>query len=140
MDRYAASLLASSHEAADLAVAFADRISEELRVCLVHELVLRGVAVGEIPEIGGWVREKNWSHHPLGWLPLELSDVELSADLPIHGARGSSHTMPYGTAESHELAVPADVNIPVADVSTEATVAGNGHSCGELGRRVLRSR
>ncbi|MEV8527172.1 DUF6183 family protein [Streptomyces sp. NPDC052000] len=50
LDRYTASLLASSHEAVDLAAAFTGRASEELRACLVHELVLRAVVVREAPE------------------------------------------------------------------------------------------
>lgn len=47
LDRYAASWLASCHPVDALAVAFtggsgAGGASEELRACLVHELVLRG--------------------------------------------------------------------------------------------------
>ncbi|MFD5063483.1 DUF6183 family protein [Streptomyces sp. NPDC058394] len=122
LDRYTASLLASSHEATDLAAAFTGRASEELRACLVHELVLRGVAVEKTPGIAGWATSPHWSHHLLGWLPLTLSDMEGSADLPSYSIRGSSHSMPYGPSESHELAVIASARVPSAEeTTTEAT-------------------
>ncbi|MFF3061980.1 DUF6183 family protein [Streptomyces sp. NPDC057909] len=122
LDRYTASLLASSHEATDLAAAFTGRASEELRACLVHELVLRGVAVEKTPGITGWATSPHWSHHPLGWLPLTLSYMEGSADLPSYSIRGSSHSMPFGPSESHELAVIASARVPSAEeTTTEAT-------------------
>ncbi|WP_333776170.1 DUF6183 family protein [Streptomyces sp. IBSBF 3136] len=123
LDRYTASLLASSHEAADLAAAFTGRASEELRACLVHELVLRGVFVGEVPGIAGWATSPRWSHHPLGWLPLTLSCVEESADLPSYSIRGSSHSMPYGPSESRELAVNAGARVPTAQETTARAAA-----------------
>ncbi|WP_406468708.1 DUF6183 family protein [Streptomyces sp. NBC_01594] len=123
LDRYTASLLASSHEATDLAAAFTGRASEELRACLVHELVLRGVAVEKTPGIAGWATSPHWSHHPLGWLPLTLSDMEGSADLPSYSIRGSSHSMPYGPSESHELAVIASARVPSAEETTTAATA-----------------
>ncbi|MEU1287965.1 DUF6183 family protein [Kitasatospora sp. NPDC005856] len=118
LDRYTASLLASSHEATDLAVAFTGRASEELRACLVHELVLRGVVVEEMPGIAGWATSPHWSHHPLGWLPLTLSDMERSADLPSYSIRGSGHSMPYGPSESRELAVITSARVPSAEETT----------------------
>ncbi|MCL6300744.1 DUF6183 family protein [Streptomyces kronopolitis] len=45
LDRYTASLLASSHPTENLTAAFTGHASEELRACLVHELALRGAAV-----------------------------------------------------------------------------------------------
>lgn len=121
LDRYAASLLASGHEATDLSVAFTGRASEELRACLVHELVLRGVAVEEIPAIAGWATSPHWSHHPLRWLPMTLSDVEGSVDLPSYSTRGSSHSMPYGPSESNKLAVTAHADVPSwVDATTDA--------------------
>ncbi|MEU6055810.1 DUF6183 family protein [Streptomyces xanthochromogenes] len=121
LDRYAASLLASGHEATDLSVAFTGRASEELRACLVHELVLRGVVVEEVPAIAGWATSPHWCHHPLRWLPMTLSDVEGSVDLPSYSTRGSSHSMPYGPSESSKLAVIAHADVPSwADSTTEA--------------------
>ncbi|MFJ4712880.1 DUF6183 family protein [Streptomyces sp. NPDC088785] len=121
LDRYAASLLASGHEATDLSVAFTGRASEELRACLVHELVLRGVVVEEIPAIAGWAASPHWSHHPLRWLPMALSDVEASLDLPSYSTRGSSHSMPYEPSKSSKPAVIAHTDVPSwVDVTTEA--------------------
>ncbi|MGW3339268.1 DUF6183 family protein [Streptomyces sp. NPDC001009] len=123
LDRYAASLLASSHEAADLTAAFTGRASEELRACLVHELVLRGVAIEEMPRIATWATSPHWSHHPLNRLPLRLSDVEGCADFPGYGPRTSSHPMPYGLSESRELlTLSADARVPsVQETTTQAT-------------------
>ncbi|MFF4384808.1 DUF6183 family protein [Kitasatospora sp. NPDC001547] len=118
LDRYTASLLASSHEATDLAAAFTGRASEELRACLVHELVLRGVVVEEVSGIAGWATSPHWSHHPLGWLPLTLSDMERTADLPSYSIRGSGHSMPYGAAEGRDLAVTTSARVPSAEETT----------------------
>lgn len=93
LDRCTASLPASSQPAEELAVAFTGHATEELRACLVHEPVLRGVDVTGSPGIAGWATSPHWSHHPLGWLPLTLSDVEGQPDLPSCSARGGSHTM-----------------------------------------------
>ncbi|MFG3149685.1 DUF6183 family protein [Streptomyces sp. M41(2017)] len=123
LDRYTASLLASSHEATDLVAAFTGRASEELRACLVHELVLRGVFVEDTPGIAGWATSPHWSHHPLGRLPLTRSDVEGHADLPSYSIRGSSHAMPYGPSESRELTVIADARIPSAEETTTQPAA-----------------
>ncbi|MFB8414234.1 DUF6183 family protein [Streptomyces albidoflavus] len=95
-DRCTASLLASCRRPEELAVAFSGHASEELRACLVHELVLRGVAVDEEPGIARWAMSPHWRYHPLGWLPLTLSGMEDGADLPSYSLRGSSHAMPYG--------------------------------------------
>ncbi|GAA3289724.1 DUF6183 family protein [Streptomyces cinereospinus] len=123
VDRYAASLLASSHPAEELAVAFSGEASEELRACLVHELVLRGVGVLEIPGIARWAASPHWRHHPLGWLPLTLSEVEGQPDLPSHGVRGSSCSMPYGPPENRDVAVVAAVHVPSVEETTTETAA-----------------
>ncbi|WP_329095337.1 DUF6183 family protein [Streptomyces sp. NBC_01439] len=123
LDRYTASLLASGHEPADLAVAFSGHASEELRACLVHELVLRGVDIEATPGIAGWATSPHWHHHPLGWLPLTLSDVEGCADLPSYGTGGSSHSMPYGPPDSREPAAIADVRVPSVEETTGPATA-----------------
>jgi hypothetical protein len=121
LDRYTASLLASSHPAEELAEAFTGNASEELRACLVHELVLRGAAVTETPGIAGWAASPHWRHHPLGWLPLALSDVEGQPDLPSYSARGSSHAMPYGPSAHRGMWVDAGAHVPsVEETTTEA--------------------
>ncbi|MDO0938917.1 DUF6183 family protein [Streptomyces sp. DG2A-72] len=127
LDRYTASLLASSQEAKDLAAAFAGPASEELRVCLVHELVLRGVAVEETAGVAQWATSSHWRHHPLGWLPLTLSDVEGVPDLPSHSTRGSSHSMPFGPSESRNTAVIVGARVPsVEETTTEAAATAMG--------------
>ncbi|MDR7275907.1 DUF6183 family protein [Catenuloplanes atrovinosus] len=123
LDRYTASLLASGQEATHLAAAFTGRASEELRACLVQELILRGVAVEETPGIAGWATSPHWNHHPLGWLPRTLSELEASADLPSYSIHGSSHTMPYGPSESRELAVISGARVPSAEETTTRAVA-----------------
>ncbi|MEV6974410.1 DUF6183 family protein [Kitasatospora sp. NPDC093806] len=127
LDRYAASLLAACQEAEDLAVAFTDSASEELLACLVHELVLRRVVVERTPEIVGWATSRHRGQHPLGWLPLTLSELERSADLPRHSVRGRGQSIPYDPSESRELAVLADVDVPSwEETTTEATAAAMG--------------
>ncbi|MET8544873.1 DUF6183 family protein [Kitasatospora sp. NPDC004799] len=118
LDRSTASLLASGQEPADLAAAFTGRASEELRACLVHELVLRGVAVAELPRISAWATSPHWRHHPLGWLPLTASAMEARADLPSYGPVVSSHAMPFGVLEGHRAAVVAGARVPSAREAT----------------------
>ncbi|NED85362.1 hypothetical protein G3I76_35410 [Streptomyces sp. SID11233] len=123
LDHYTASLLASSHPAEELTEAFTGNASEELRACLVHELVLRGVAVTETPGITGWVTSRHWKHHPLGWLPLALSDIEGQPDLPSCSTRGSSHSMPYGPSENGRVVVARGAYVPSAEETTSPAVA-----------------
>lgn len=102
-----ASLLASGQVPEDLAVVFArddaPGASEELRACLVHELVLRGVAVTAAPGIAPWASSPHWRHHPLGWLPLSLSSVEETQHLPYHRAGSSAYPGAFGPSEGPGL-------------------------------------
>ncbi|MFD7922307.1 DUF6183 family protein [Streptomyces sp. NPDC059740] len=127
LDRYAASLLASSHPVEELAVAFTGEASEELRACLVHELVLRGADVTQAPGVARWAMSPHWSYHPLGWLPLALSDVEGQPDLPSYSARGGSHSMPYGSPANGEVRADAGTRVPsVEETTTQAAAKGIG--------------
>ncbi|MFD7541392.1 DUF6183 family protein [Streptomyces sp. NPDC059819] len=129
-NRHVASLLASSHPPQDLTVVFAGgsshaRASEELRACLVHELVLRGVDVAEMPGIAGWATSPHWSHHPLGWLPLSLSAFEEEPGLPSYHARGASWSVPYGRSDDGPQTAPDETaHVPLAAETTTDTVAG----------------
>ncbi|MFK4188337.1 DUF6183 family protein [Streptomyces sparsogenes] len=125
LDRYTASLLASSRPEEELAVAFSGNASEELRACLVHELVLRGVRATEVPGIARWTTSAYWRGHPLAWLPLALSDVEGQPDLPSYSARGSSHSMPYGPEESCGAAVVSGARVPSIEETTTEAAAKN---------------
>lgn len=102
---------------------FSGRASEELRACLVHELVLRGVGVTETPGIAQWAMSPHLRRHPLGWLPLVLSDVEGQPDLPSYSAQGSSYSMPYGPSEYRDVAVIGGVHVPSVKETTTDTVA-----------------
>lgn len=80
--RYAASLLASAHPPAELAAVLDADGTEELRACLLHELVLRGVAVDE-----RWAAPHG---HPLGRLPRSLTGLEGQPDLPRYSLDATS--------------------------------------------------
>ncbi|MFJ3743297.1 DUF6183 family protein [Streptomyces albidoflavus] len=123
-DRHVASLLASCRRPEELAVVFSGHASEELRACLVHELVLRGVAVDEEPGIARWARSPHWRYHPLGWLPLTRSSMEDGADLPGYSLRGSSHAMPYGPSEGVPYRGTGGARVPsAAEVTTPQLAA-----------------
>ncbi|MEV7243257.1 DUF6183 family protein [Streptomyces sp. NPDC093248] len=127
LDRYAASLLASSQPVGELAVAFTGHASGELRACLVHELVLRGVDVTDTPRVAEWATSSHWRHHSLAWLPLALSDVEGQPDLPRYSARGGSHSMPYGSPANREMRADAGTHVPsVEETTTQAAAEGIG--------------
>jgi Family of unknown function (DUF6183) len=122
LDRYAASMLASCHPVEALAVAFtggsaSGDASEELRACLVHELVLRGVVVAELPGVANWATSPHCKHHPLGWLPLTLSGIEEDPPLPSYSPRGWGHPMPYGSA-GPDLPVTAGARLPRTEECT----------------------
>ncbi|MGC5051212.1 DUF6183 family protein [Micromonospora sp. DT48] len=93
--RYAASLLASAHSPADLGVVFDAGRSEELRACVLQELVLRGAEVRH-----RWATSSHWRYHPLGWLPLSLTPIEGRPVLPDYHLHGSSQELPVIAAEA----------------------------------------
>ncbi|MFM9369910.1 DUF6183 family protein [Streptomyces sp. Da 82-17] len=134
LDRTTASMLASEQPPEHLAAAFTERASEELRACLVHELVLRGVPVAGIPRIAAWATSRHWLHHPLRRLPLTRSDLEAHADLPRHGATGSSWGMPYGPAKEGRVLAAARTTdargaadaVAAVETTTEAVERGVG--------------
>ncbi|MDP9868654.1 MULTISPECIES: DUF6183 family protein [Streptosporangium] len=126
--RYLASLLGSNHSAEDLAQVFAGGLRsggglEELRACLVHELILRDSVIENVPAIAEWATSPHWSHHPLRWLPLRRSPVEEGHELPGYSVRGSSHSLPFGPSDegsavtSEKGAAPP----PVREISTPET-------------------
>jgi hypothetical protein len=123
--RYAASLLADGQTAKDLALAFAGgssraAASEELRACLVQELVLRGVTVAESPAIEAWATSTHWRHHPLAWLPLELSVIEEAPPLPSYSVGGASYSMPYGPQDGPGVALSSVTPLTqVTETTTE---------------------
>ncbi|MFE6872400.1 DUF6183 family protein [Kitasatospora sp. NPDC057692] len=126
--RYVASVLASCQRPADLAVVFeeageAGAAAEELRACLVHELVLRGAPVPELPGIAGWATSPHWRRHPLGGLPLTPIAAESEPDLPHYGVDGSSYGLPYGDPEDRYPAPRRVDAVPEAVETTTAAIA-----------------
>ncbi|MCH0568359.1 hypothetical protein I3F60_03640 [Streptomyces sp. MUM 136J] len=153
MARYAASLLADGQTPKDLAIAFAGgssraTASEELRACLVHELVLRDITITESSAIKAWATSPHWRHHPLAWLPLKLSVIEGTPPLPSYSVGGASYSMPYGPQDGPGATLGSVTPLPqVTETTTEefseaATAAvanweeeSNGRS--EVGTYVL---
>ncbi|KOG08086.1 MULTISPECIES: DUF6183 family protein [Streptomyces] len=122
--RYPASLLATGHTAEDLAPAFTGSASDELRSCLLQELVLRGAPVAQNPAIATWAAAPERLGHPLSWLPLTLSGIESEAALPSHGVGSSGWATPYGPS-SHRSAAAArgTVTTGVVDTTSPAQAA-----------------
>ncbi|MFE4679906.1 DUF6183 family protein [Streptomyces sp. NPDC056721] len=113
--RFVASLLAEHQEPADLAATVFDRPHsdrlDELRGCLFHELILRGVDVDDFRPLRTWtIVRPGWS--ALAWLPNQLRDMETAVDFPSRSLRGSArgggsepaHRGPDGSA--HPPLVP----------------------------------
>lgn len=124
--RYAASLLAHAQVPEDLAVVFSGAgeyagTPEELRACLVHELLLRGLRIAQAPEIQRWATSPHWRHHPLAWLPLELSGVEETPPLPGYDLTWSDFEMPYKALDGPGLSRGSSARLPeLTDTTTEA--------------------
>ncbi|GAA0452734.1 DUF6183 family protein [Streptomyces sp. NPDC046215] len=97
--RSIASLLARSQSVADLVDTVFDRGArdrhDELRDCLFHELVLRGVAVEDFRPLRYWSGARpGW--HALSWLPAHRCDFEAGADFGTVSIHGGSCAMPTG--------------------------------------------
>ncbi|WP_405861662.1 DUF6183 family protein [Streptomyces sp. NBC_01515] len=94
---FVASLLAEHHQVADLAATVFERRAQdhldELRDCLFHELVLRGVETDAFPALRSWVIVRpGW--HALAWLPVHRRGLESGADFPTRSINGSSYGVP----------------------------------------------
>jgi hypothetical protein len=94
LTRYAASLLASAHPAVELERVFDGVASDELRVCVLQELLLRGTDVHH-----RWVTSPHWRFHPLAWLPRSLTPLEGRPSLPSYTVSGGSQDLPHVTVE-----------------------------------------
>ncbi|MFD8593469.1 DUF6183 family protein [Kitasatospora sp. NPDC059646] len=129
-ERLTASLLAGSRRPAELAAVFSGPAPDELRACLVHELLLRGVDTAAVPGLAAWATGPHVAHHPLGALPLTPSPLEALADLPGHSTGGSSRPLPYGQSWGRKLTARHDGELPAA---TECTAP---ETAAELGRAV----
>ncbi|MFI6848176.1 DUF6183 family protein [Kitasatospora sp. NBC_00085] len=100
--RRAAAVLAAHQSVADLAALFTpgrpyDDTPDELRACLIHELVLRDAPVAQSPEAVRWAANSPfWNDHPLAWLPWSLSPVERRPALPRYSRGGVAYGSGYG--------------------------------------------
>jgi hypothetical protein len=88
-------------------------------------LVLRGVAVTEVPGIARWAGSPQWRHHPLGWLPLWLSGVEEAQHLPHHSARSSAYPGSFGPSKGPGLLQDRALTacVPAARETTTSSMA-----------------
>ncbi|MFF4183591.1 DUF6183 family protein [Streptomyces sp. NPDC001691] len=90
----AASLLVSAQQPADLAVLFSDGADgpDELRACLVQELVVRGVDLAGLPQVANWAGASRQGHGRFSWLPLSRAEFELGHPVPARFPDGESRT------------------------------------------------
>lgn len=124
--RYAASLLAAGQAPDDLGAVFAGGgsegdASEELCSCLAHEMLLRGVEVGEIGPLAAWATAPHRSRHPLAWLPLDRASFEEKPDLPTYSANGSSYAIPFGPSAGSDMPARTAAYVPSAVETTTPT-------------------
>lgn len=98
--RRLACLLASAQRQDVLAELFARSVDceqyAEILMLLAHEMVLRNVACKDIPAVVGHVRTMSTRNHPLGRLPLMLTEIETDLPLPRYHMRGASCGLPFG--------------------------------------------
>ncbi|CAL9329925.1 DUF6183 family protein [Streptomyces sp. enrichment culture] len=125
LPRRAASMLAAARPPGELNGLYAGGgssagASEELRACLLHELVLRGVAIAQWPAIEAWATSGHWRRHPLARLPLERTVMEEEPPLPSYSENGSSFPMPYEPPGGPRVTSGSTADLPgVTDTTTE---------------------
>ncbi|MCX4783400.1 DUF6183 family protein [Streptomyces sp. NBC_01264] len=104
--RLMATILAQHQSAADLdRTIFADAPEDhwlsELRRCLFHELLLRGVDPDAFPAL-----RPGSGTHPLAWLPDRRRALETEPDFTRHSVNGSSSGVKSGLPERGRLDPP----------------------------------
>lgn len=107
--RRLASILASEHEVSELLRMFeqldSNAYSLELKGLVLHELILRGIHCGGLPQLKSLLEELKQANHPLSSLPPALTDLELGIDeyLPRYSLSSTSWSRPmHGDFESSE--------------------------------------
>ncbi|MFJ7158563.1 DUF6183 family protein [Streptomyces sp. NPDC101118] len=110
--RHVASLLAGAHDPAELARVLYGRPGpdglDELRACLFHELLLRGVDVQaskELEPLAHWRRNRR-PYSPLAWLPDERRPFEAGSTFRVHSVNGSAYGPPSGLPAEGRLDPP----------------------------------
>jgi hypothetical protein len=142
--RVIASLLAETQQPADLSELLYDRTGrdelDELRSCLFHELLLRGVATEDFRPLRSWpVVRPGW--HTLSWLPTELRPFETASRSLGRSAHGGVGGPVTGLTDEDRLDPPTPRTTersPLRDVATaevhEAVVAApNAGDFGDFG-------
>lgn len=122
---FVASLLAEHQQVADLTAAVLGRRDryrlDELRACLFHELLLRGVDVDAFQgrDVYSWLYGRIGPHR-FTWLPARRRDLEAGADFPVRRVNGGAH----GTATGVPAKGRVDPPTPrTAETSTLRDVA-----------------
>ncbi|GAA4837279.1 DUF6183 family protein [Kitasatospora terrestris] len=135
--RHVAAMLAADQRPEDLAQAFTDAVPQELRACLLHELLLRGAAVT------AWADSVPLPEHPLSVLPLTRLEIERRAVRPRGFANGSG-VAAYGAWKlrppNEAFAGPAVLDVTSEKVATaigSAVAAWPEESNGQLEARVF---
>ncbi|MFF4814274.1 DUF6183 family protein [Kitasatospora sp. NPDC001309] len=100
------------------------RVPEELRACLVQELVLRGAPVAELPAARAWAAASPyWAAHPLARLPWTLDPIE-GEPLMAHYSRGAvAFGVPYALPEGDRIAAAGRVAVEIGADEPGLTVA-----------------
>ncbi|MFE3502443.1 DUF6183 family protein [Kitasatospora sp. NPDC059146] len=100
------------------------RVPEELRACLVQELVLRGAPVAELPAARAWAAASPyWAAHPLARLPWTLDPIE-GKPLMAHYSRGAvAFGVPYALPEGDRIAAAGRVAVEIGADEPGLTVA-----------------
>ncbi|MFI6055465.1 DUF6183 family protein [Streptomyces violascens] len=110
---FVASLLAEHQQVDDLASIDFDRRGwnrlTELRACLFHELVVRGVEVEKSSPLHSWsLRRPAW--HALSWLPGRRSEFEVglnvAVDFPSRSISGSARGASTGLPDTGRMDPP----------------------------------
>ena len=106
---------AGDAEAGDADGPHAGDAGDTFRACVVHEIILREGTLTKRPAIAEWAASAAMRRHPLGWLPLELADIE----------RGWDQGPPcVGEADRRIVISAADRSLwPATDATTPAVAA-----------------
>ncbi|MFE1596864.1 DUF6183 family protein [Nocardia sp. NPDC058705] len=123
-----AAKLAGSLEADEAVAAFGQAgligpIADELRACLLQELILRGVTVADHDGLVRWANSAHWSGHPLRVLPFERTPFEHGLALRQFSQHGSSVGLPFSADTSPALSRRTRLALPRAKETTHPAVA-----------------
>ncbi|MBK3573537.1 hypothetical protein JHN63_06825 [Streptomyces sp. MBT65] len=142
-ERRLAQMVALGHRPSDIVpVVYGEQLgtaaSDEFKACLLHELVLKGVAVPAYPLLRSFGEALVAEGHPLAPLPLHLLPAERALLRPAHAPQDWTWALPPATVEKQsdrpELRVspemrlrsaavdPADITVPEVAEAMSAAV------------------